>query len=182
MSELQRFLDDAYGLAKAGRWHTLLERWGHSPVLARRCSRYLNPSSGWTFLHQAAYFGHEKASRLLIAGGAVIDVTGKDGRQPVDVAEQKGHKALAALLRKYATGRASSWCPPIDPDVLPSSSCWEEAQMVKAAFDFYIAYGGSGIRIPKGSTYYVDSMDRVLVGWHGTFDPPCDMDGESLVD
>jgi hypothetical protein len=35
---------------------------------------YRNASSGWTFLHQAAYFGNEAASRELIRWGAKVNV------------------------------------------------------------------------------------------------------------
>lgn len=182
MSELQRVLDEAYALAKAGHWNRLLARWADAPVLARRCSRYVHPGSGWTFLHQAAYFGQEPACRALIGRGAAIDLAGKDGRRPVDVAQQKGHAAVAGLLRQLMPERDSPWAPPLDPDVLPSSCSWSEAQQLIAPEELYVAYGGGVITIPKGASCFVDGLQRVLVGFHGTFDPPCGMDGESMLD
>jgi hypothetical protein len=44
-----------------------------------------------------------------------------------------------------------------------------------------VAYAGCVVTIPQGSTYYVDSFGRVLIGWSGSHNPPCGMDGESMV-
>ncbi len=38
-----------------------------------------------------------------------------------------------------------------------------------------LVYGGVVITIPAGSRYHVDSFERVLIGFHGTYDPPSDM-------
>lgn len=38
------------------------------------------------------------------------------------------------------------------------------------------------MKIPKDARYYVDALERPLIGWHGTFDPPSGMDGESLLE
>lgn len=37
------------------------------------------------------------------------------------------------------------------------------------------------VQILKGQRYFVDSMNRVLVGWHGTYDSPSGMDGELML-
>lgn len=34
---------------------------------------------------------------------------------------------------------------------------------------------------PAGSRYFADEFERTLVGWHGTYDPPRGMDGESMM-
>lgn len=65
--------------------------------------------------------------------------------------------------------------------MLPSSSLWEDAEEREAAELRRVAYGGGVVTIPVGARYYVDSFERTLVGWHGTYDPPCGMDGESMV-
>ena len=38
------------------------------------------------------------------------------------------------------------------------------------------------VRIRPGDTYYVDKAGAVLVGWHGTYDPPCDMGGYAVIE
>jgi hypothetical protein len=45
-----------------------------------------------------------------------------------------------------------------------------------------VAYAGGVAAIPEGSRYFVDSFERTLVGWHDTYDPPCGMDGESMIE
>lgn len=181
MSELQSLIDEAYQTAKSGDWDRLLSEWENSAVLAKRCSRYAKPGSSWSFLHQAAYFGNERACRTLIGLGASTEAKTHDSRTPADIAAQRGHHELAALLRSASTGGDSLWAPPIDPDVLASSNRWIEATEAKASTELFVAYGGGLVRIPKGSTYFTDTLSRVLVGWHGSFNPPCGMDGESMI-
>lgn len=180
MSGLQGIIGQAYEMAKSGDWDRLLSDWANSPVLANRCSRYTKPGSSWSFLHQAAYFGNEQACRALISRGASVEALTHDSRSPAEVAEQRGHIELAAFLRHASIGGGSLWAPPIDPDVVPSSNRWSEATEATAHTELFVAYGGGLVRIPKGSSYFVDSLSRVLVGWHGTFNPPCDMVGDPM--
>lgn len=181
MSELESLIENAYATAKTGDWDRLLSEWDHSPVLAKRCSRYIKSGSSWTFLHQAAYHGHALACRSLIRLGASTEAHSHDSLTPADVAAQRGYHELAAFIRNASTGKDTLWEPPIDPDVLPSSNRWSEATESRADTELFVAYGGGLVRIPKGATYFVDSLSRVLVGWHGTFNPPCGMDGESML-
>ena len=67
-----------------------------------------------------------------------------------------------------------------DPTQTATSTRWEEAQLRVATSDVFVD-GLSGL-VRAGQKYYVDGSGRVLVGWHGSVDPPCGMDGESLVD
>ena len=53
-----------------------------------------------------------------------------------------------------------------------SSHAWGEHSERKALAAFRVAYGGAIITVPKGARFYVDSLGRVLVGWHGSYDPP----------
>ena len=181
MSELQSLIEKAYQTAKSGEWDRLLSEWENSAVLAKRCSRYSKPGSSWSFLHQAAYFGNERACRVLIGLGASTEAQTHDSLTPAEIAAQKGHHELATFLRNASVGRNTLWSPPIDPDVLPSSNRWSEATEARASTELFVAYGGGLVRITKGSPYFTDSLDRVLVGWHGTFNPPCGMDGESML-
>lgn len=181
MSELRGIIEQAYEMAKSGEWDCLLSQWSASNVLARRCSRYINPGSMWSFLHQAAYFGNRQACLALIRVGASPDARTHDARTPADIAEQRGHHELAALIRDASPGTDSLWPPPVDPDVLPGSNRWDEAMEGKAHDELFVAYARGVVRIPGGDRYFKDSFGRVLIGWHGTYDPPCGMDGESML-
>jgi hypothetical protein len=181
MNELQDLIDQAYKDAKAGHWEKLINEWKISTVLAKRCSRFQKNGSGWTFLHQAAYFGCEPACRLLIRLGVPVAALTHDKRTAADIAAQKGYNSLAELLRRANIGNDCLWDTPCDPDVLPSSNHWNEAKEVIATSEMFVAYGGGVVRISKGSRHFIDDMNRILVGWHGTYDPPSGMDGESML-
>lgn len=63
----------------------------------------------------------------------------------------------------------------------PSSSSWSEARKRAAQTEVCVEYVGVEIKIPAGESYYVDKKGSVLVGWHGSYNPPRGMDGRSLV-
>lgn len=43
-------------------------------------------------------------------------------------------------------------------------------------------YLGKTIDINTGETYYIDnSTNKIAIGWHGSYNPPCDMDGQLLI-
>lgn len=181
MAGLQNFVEGAYEGAKHGQWGQVLAEWAEMPLIARRCSRYQRASSGWTFLHQAAYLGHERACRELIRLGTHVSAPSSDGRTAEDVAQGQGHAVLAQMLRRAALKPGPMWIPAADPDLLPSSNLWHEAVQRKASEAIYVGYAGAAVVIARERSYFVDSFDRILVGWHGTFDPPRGMDGESAV-
>lgn len=107
INALQTAVEETYALGKSGQWKQLLNHWINSPILANCCSRYEHPSSKWTFLHQAAYFGHQEACRALIAKGAFVDALTRDGRTPADVAAEKGHLETEHLLRRASLEHVS---------------------------------------------------------------------------
>lgn len=181
MSELQSLIKQTYEQAKSGNWDRVLSEWREILLLARRCSRYQKHSSGWTFLHQAAYFGHEIACRELIRWGAPVGKLSREGQTAVDVSQEKGHAALAAFLKRALQDEKSLWATSPDPDLRPSSNLWSEAIERLATEGMLVAYAGGVVKIPHGARYFADSFERILVGWHGTYDPPCGMDGESMV-
>ena len=181
MSELLSLVKHAYEMAKTGEWARLRSEWEDFPVFGRRCSRYINTSSGWTFLHQAAYFGEEQACRTLIGFGANIGAVSLNGESAADVSEAKGHAAIAHLLRDVIQKTGSHWSASIDSDLRPSSNLWGEAKEHHTFEPMLVAYGKGVVKIPSGSRIYIDSFERILVGWHGTFSPPCGMDGESML-
>lgn len=181
MSEFNKLIEGHYQLAKNGEFAELLQEWRRLPLLAIRCSRFQKETSGWSFLHQAAYFGHEQACRTLIGLGAVVALPAKDRKTPIDVAIERGHRQVAELLRQGLESEHSLWQPPRDANLLPSSCLWNEPNRRIAKQTLYVAYGGGVVIIPKGDCYFVDSYERVLVGWHGSYNPPMDMDHESMI-
>jgi hypothetical protein len=181
VSALQDLIAQPYEQAKSGDWDRVLQEWADIPVVARRCSRYQKDSSGWTFLHQAAYFGHENACRELIRLGVSVEQLSRDGKSAVDVSREKGHLSLADLLHRALEGQRSVWTASTDSDLLPSSNLWEDAAERRADDVMLVAYADGVVKISKGKRYYSDFFGRTLVGWHGTFDPPCGMDGESML-
>ena len=60
---------------------------------------------GWTPLHAAAYDGDESIIDILLMRGADPTRSDDDGKTAVDLADEKGHAALANVLRKAATRR-----------------------------------------------------------------------------
>jgi uncharacterized protein len=170
-----------YTGAKAGGWDAVWASLVGEQVLAAACSRYVKPRSGWTFLHQAAYAGNEAAVRLLVRLGASLSLKSKDGESPVDVARKHGHAALAELMHGAEQNSKALWAPPPEPELLPSSHHWSAHVERRAWRELRVGYGGGCVVIPAGARFYVDSFERVLVGWHGTYDPPSGMDGESML-
>jgi hypothetical protein len=147
----------AYQMAKQGHWDELRAWWEAAPVFAIVCSRYRNASSGWTFLHQAAYFGNDLASRELIRWGAKVNAAVANRETAADIAENRGHDGLADLLRAATTGEANLWDAPSDIDLLPSSNHWAEAVTCHAAAEIHVAYGGGSVVIPAGTRYFADA-------------------------
>ncbi len=182
MAELKQTIEQTYESARCGNWEQVLAAWRQDPELARACSRYREPISGWTFLHLAACHGHESASRELIRLGANGILETREMHSAADIAQQHQHPDLVNLLQRVAESSESLWNPSHDPDLLPSSNLWGEAVERRATETMRVAYGGSVVSIPAGSRYYVDSFERTLIGWHGSYDPPSGMDGMPMTE
>lgn len=61
-------------------------------------------SAGWTPLMIAAAENKPEAVKLLLEGGASLDVKNPDGKTPATIAEEFGHPAIAELLTKAPEG------------------------------------------------------------------------------
>lgn len=181
MSELNRLVSASYDQAKGGRWDHVISDWTAIPLLGLRCSRYRRKGSGWTFLHQAAYFGHQQACRYLIKLGSSVNILSHDQKSASDVARSKGYATLADWLDRAVEKNDSLWAAPKEMGLHPSSCHWGDAKKCQAINDIFVAYADGLVIIPSGCSYFVDDYERILIGWHGTFDPPCGMDGEPLI-
>jgi len=177
MIDQQQTIEPIYEAAKHGNWDQILTLWRQSPQLAQLCSRFQNQSSRWTFLHQAAYSGHEAACRELIRLGAEVGALTQERQSGADIAQKQKYSDLATLLRRASLEADSLWATPTDPNLLPSSNRWHEASERQASTAMCVAYGGGVVNISVGARYFVDSFERTLVGWHGSYSPPCGMDG-----
>jgi ankyrin repeat protein len=67
----------------------------------RRKGADVNEGDGtMTPLHAAALFNKPDMAEWLLKYGARRDVKNFDGKTPLQIAEEKGHEAVAELLRK----------------------------------------------------------------------------------
>ncbi|MFI6423974.1 hypothetical protein [Promicromonospora sp. NPDC050880] len=179
--EPPQLVERFYELAKNGDWPAVRAGWRWSPAFARECAHHVKPSSGWGFLHQAAYAGDRAAATELLASGADAGAAGREGETPADVARRRGHAELAVLL-EGAIEADNLWEPPTSADLLPSSHRWGEGRRRVATAPMVVQYAGSTVKIEPGETYWVDDLERTLVGWHGTYSPPLGMDAYPMVD
>ncbi len=72
-------------------------------------ARYVRKTSGWTFLHQAAFWNDAHACKLFIRFGASTKKFSNDGETPIDVAQKAGYSNVVELLVNAAN--SSSWTP-----------------------------------------------------------------------
>lgn len=62
-----------------------------SEGIMKHVASYIRGSSGWTFLHQAAFFQNDEAIKCLLKHGADKNIRGRfDGKTPYDVALGNG--------------------------------------------------------------------------------------------
>jgi len=171
-------MDSVYKLGKKGEWSAASLIFDFDPMFARRAVRYVKLTSGWTILHQAAWWGDESAIKKIIEYGSKINVVGKDGKTPEHVALERGFQGVAELLRVASDTATGLWEPSDDPRLMPSSCKWHPSPVETITkYDIKVSYGGGAVDIRKGKRRLVDSFGRTLVGWDGSYDPPCGMDG-----
>ena len=56
--------------------------------------------SGWSLLHAAAIKGHMRIVQMLLDAGAPASACNPQSKTPAQVAHDKGHSAVAALLQQ----------------------------------------------------------------------------------
>eukprot|EP01039_Chlorochromonas_danica_P010343 gene10347-11451_t len=178
-SEIECFLED---VIDHGDWDKVILRMKKDIHFARHLAHWTQRHTYWTALHYAAYWGNLEATKLLIQYGAFILASTDKDKRPVDLAREREFPAVASILYDAQVYGSGNWSSPIDAS-LSASSCWWTAgsPMVAEEEEVRVAYAGSVAVIPQGARYYVDPCGRPLIGWHGSYDPPCGMDGESML-
>jgi hypothetical protein len=61
-----------------------------------------------------------------------------------------------------------------------SSNSSTTVKKFKASADFTVDYLGKAIQIKQGNYYYAKKPKEAIIGWHGSKNPPADMDGNGL--
>jgi hypothetical protein len=107
---------------------------------------------------------HQNKINRNIKLGACINAEPHDRRTAADITKQKGYKKLTTFLLKATVTDSKLWSTPKDPDVLPGSNQWHEAKEMIATSEIYVRYAAGLVQILKDQRYFVDSMNRVLVG------------------
>ncbi len=177
--------DDATGMsyivdmAKCGLWNPVLFFCRHDPNSTAKACRYKAKSNGWTLLHYASYSGNMEAMKLLMQFGSNPLLLSSNNMSSMDIAKQRKKSDAVLFLERYTM--KSVWIPHDDPQVRPSSCHWAEAIPKICSQPFLVGYAGKKVKVKQGDRYYVDSLGRTLVGWHGTYSPPLGMADESMV-
>lgn len=174
--------EEIYESGKAGHWNNVLEAFESDPLSAGKAVRYTKKSSGWSLLHQAAFWNNRDAVAACLKYGADLDLAANDSKLPHEVAAEEGHEMLSIQLKGAKCGSSLWRTDKTNSALRASSSKWSEHKRCESAqSDFIVAYGGGEVHIHSGDEYFTDSWGRVLVGWHGSYRPPCGMDGESML-
>jgi hypothetical protein len=171
-----------YALAKAGEIEVFLEDFFDDAKLTTvECTAAARfQGNNFTTLHQMAFWGSLPGCQACVLAGADLSAVSKDGLgTPSQVARSRGHEQLAALLDPDAASVGRNW--EVSGDKWAASSRFGEAKEATARRDMEIACAGGTRKLSKGGRYFQDALGRVLVGWHGTTNPPRGMDGESEI-
>lgn len=81
---------------------------GDATTVSKLLAANANPNAadlpyGFTPLLNATLKKHTEVVKLLLASGADVNIRAKDGRSPLDIAEQHGSTDIAALIRAAGT-------------------------------------------------------------------------------
>ena len=98
-----------YSNGKEGNWKPVEQAMFNDYRFGGKIARYVRKTSGWTFLHQAAFWNDAHACKLFIRFGASTKKLSNDGETPIDVAQKAGYSNVVELLVNAAN--SSSWTP-----------------------------------------------------------------------
>jgi ankyrin repeat protein len=94
--------ESIYDLAKNNKWDEVLTIFKSDERLARKAVKYVKPSSGWSLLHQAAYWGDRAAIEACLEYGSDTVLTNSKGRTSFHIAEERGNtEVYVAALEFY---------------------------------------------------------------------------------
>lgn len=174
---IESYLDD---FAEDRGWDEALERVRADSSFGRALAHARHPKTKWRAIHYAAKFGQLELTKELIRHGAhpVLPVSGK---RPVDLAKEGGHSSVVGVLYDVQANSSANWSPPEDSSLWPSSCWWESGRKTTSKEPKRIAYAGGIVELAAGETRFEDTYGRTLIGWHGTYNPPCGMDGDSVI-
>ena len=65
--------------------------------------------------------------------------------------------------------------------IFESSQNWDQAEPVILKHPITVSYAGGIVKIPKLKRFFIDSKGRILIGFHGTYNPPMDMSMNSMI-
>lgn len=100
---------ELYTNGKNGNWKPVEEAMFGDYRFGGKIARYVRQTSGWTLLHQAAFWNDSEACKLLIRFGASVKKRSNDGETPIDVAQKESYFKVVELLQKADIG--SCWAP-----------------------------------------------------------------------
>uniref|UniRef100_A0A0G4I2M2 Uncharacterized protein n=1 Tax=Chromera velia CCMP2878 TaxID=1169474 RepID=A0A0G4I2M2_9ALVE len=89
-------IERIYAFAKAGMWNVVEELLKTAPEHANVTST--KSKSGFTLLHQTAWWKHPSAIQMLLNHGAALHLKTADGRTPLDVAKQQNAPTEVLVL------------------------------------------------------------------------------------
>jgi hypothetical protein len=105
------------------------------------------------------------------------EANSKSAPRTVDASASAAASGGSAGTKSTTMGRSAA--APLK--LLPCSRKFSEATEVTAKSPLAISYAGGVVDIPAGARYYTDAAGVALIGWCGSYDPPGDMDGESMI-
>jgi uncharacterized protein len=122
---------DVFDAAAVGRPRGLEELLVTEPELARSWS-----ADGFTALHYAAFFGQEETARLLVEGGADVNLVARNSKihvTPLHSAASGGHPEIVKLLLEYGADPNSSQDGGFTP--LHSAAANDDRESVEALLE-----------------------------------------------
>merc|ERR1712242_37032 len=102
LSEHREMLE-LYHKAKFGQWEEAFQEINGDPHKAQIMVRYSKPTSGWTMLHQAAWWGNQAAVNQLVHLGADLARRAKSGHSAEQVAIEHGKNINWAEAMQFGT-------------------------------------------------------------------------------
>jgi len=179
MEEEEKKFEELFEQAKKSEWKTIEETFKRNPKFGGEAVRYVDRRTGWTLLHEAVCLRSEEGIGLCLRYGADPTKKTNDDKLIIDFVEDD-----PKLVQRLAAAviHDKNWSPVANPNLMAASNRYSEAVSKVAESTMKVAYAGGVVTILAGCNYYADAWGRVLIGWHGSFNPPRGMGGESMLE